>query len=92
MAINNQLILEEALSNAGAELLFTLNNETPELEADMEADFWELNGTGLIVCNYDDGTYGMYQFVGKHGDPIEKDLAVIKRIAEGDSTLVEAGK
>jgi hypothetical protein len=78
---NDFEIITEALKENGAILLHELENENGEFEGIQQVDFYNLNGKGLIVCGYDDGTYGIYKLVGENGDSVEKDLEFIKLLA-----------
>lgn len=73
--------VKEKLSEIGAELLEVVSNETAESEADMEINFWNVRGKGLIVINHLDGRCGLYSFAGADGDAVERDLAFIENLA-----------
>lgn len=70
--------IEDKLLEVGASLLNTSRIQGAENVQDMRFDFWEVNGKGLIVCNYEDGSCGLYGFVGEQGAPVENDLEFIE--------------
>lgn len=74
--------ITDKLNEIGAKLHDFTTNENDETEADMQIDFWNLSGTGLIVLGYLDGRCGLYTLVGKDGDSVDKDLEYIEDIAK----------
>ena len=38
-------------------------------------DAWRVNGFGFILARNSVGRIGVYEFVGKHGAPVENDIA-----------------
>lgn len=72
----------EKLEAVGAIHHFSASDEDENFEREIEVEGWEVNGKGLVVVSFENGTCGLYLFVGKHGDPIENDLAFIEQLSK----------
>lgn len=86
---SNYDLVTKKLGEVGANFLESLNNADDEFEADLHLELWNVHGTGLIVAAYDNGNCGLYKFVGLDGDPVEKDLEFIEKLAKENQEINE---
>lgn len=77
--LNNFQKVNRKLNEVGAILIntTTVDDGKTDFYSPMIVQFWQVNQRGLIVCGYENGGCGLYQFVGTNGDDVEKDLKFI---------------
>lgn len=82
-------LVNNKLESVGAELCLTGQVTDANFENAINLWFWNVFEKGVIVCGYEDGGVGMYQFVGEDYAPVTSDLAFIDRLVAQQIKEVE---
>lgn len=83
--------IAQKLRQLGGMCLEIFDNADAEFEADKTVELWNLHGEAILLMTYENEDYGLYHFVGDEGDPLEKDLQFLEKLARKNQCVCGHG-